>query len=72
MTGRWRRDRPPPAGTRLTLPEAAEYLGLAPKTLRNWRSAGVGPPGFTVGARVWFHAGDLDEWIDQQKAAAAA
>ncbi|MEV8166180.1 helix-turn-helix domain-containing protein [Rothia kristinae] len=63
---------PLPAGTRLTLTEAAAYLGLAPKTLRNWRSAGVGPPGFTVGARVWFHAGDLDEWIDQQKAAAAA
>ena len=63
---------PLPAGTRLTLPEAAAYLGIAPKTLRNWRSAGVGPPGFTIGGRVQFCAGDLDEWIDQQKAAAAA
>lgn len=52
----------------LSLPEAAAYLGLAPKTLRN--SLGPrAPKPFSVrpvriGSRVLFRKEDLDRFID--------
>lgn len=36
----------------LTTEEAAAMLGLSPKTLRNWHSAGTGPPSVTIGLRA--------------------
>jgi Helix-turn-helix domain len=55
----------------LTVPEAAEYLGLSPKTIRN----GVGPKAkdpFPVrpcrhGKRVFFRRRDLDAFVDSME-----
>jgi excisionase family DNA binding protein len=53
----------PPLTGLLTTAQAAAYLGLAPKTLRNWRSSGRGPKycGRRSGTR--YRRSDLDAWI---------
>lgn len=42
--------------------EAAEYLGISPGTLNNWRSAEVGPDYAVIGRRVRYAAEDIDAW----------
>lgn len=50
-----------------TTEDAANVLGLAPGTLTNWRSQGIGPrflkprPGM-----VRYRLEDLDAWMDEQ------
>lgn len=39
---------------------AAEYLGIALKTLDKWRCAGRGPRYLKLGARVLYPQGELD------------
>ena len=39
---------------------AADYLGLKPKTLANWRSRGCGPRYLKLGARVVYPQSELD------------
>ena len=50
--------------------EAAEYLGVAERTLRSWRSngridnKGTHPPRVYVrGKHVYYELGELEEWI---------
>ncbi|MEV8246994.1 helix-turn-helix domain-containing protein [Streptomyces rochei] len=38
----------------LTLPRAAEYLGISPNTLYVWRHRRQGPPSFRMGRRVMY------------------
>ena len=49
-----------------TLSEAAAalYIGVAPGTLRNWRSRGQGPPYLRVGRRRLYAVADLDRWLE--------
>lgn len=48
----------------LLLPrEAAEYLRRKPKTLRNWRTRGIGPTYTGTGHGVRYRKRDLDAWI---------
>ncbi|WP_051029098.1 helix-turn-helix transcriptional regulator [Nocardia takedensis] len=54
---------------RLTLPEAAEYLGFSRGTLYNFRHYGTGPRSYKIGNRLVYDRADLDLWIAQQKAA---
>jgi predicted DNA-binding transcriptional regulator AlpA len=42
--------------------EAAAYLGLTPKTLRNWRSLKKGPTYAKLGGRARYRRSWLDEW----------
>jgi len=42
--------------------QAAFYLGLAPQTLANMRSAGTGPRYRKHGHIVRYHIDDLDRW----------
>jgi len=52
----------------LTVKEVAEYLKLAEKTA--YRLAAEGKlPGFKVGGSWRFKKEDLQQWIEQQKAA---
>ena len=47
---------------------AAAVLDVAPKTLRNWRSRGEGPPYRKLrgaGVRYWVH--ELLQWADAQQ-----
>jgi predicted DNA-binding transcriptional regulator AlpA len=52
-------------GRLLSLAEAAAYVRLAPKTLRNKLSLGTGPRSYHVGAGRQFRVADLDAWIDK-------
>ena len=55
---------------RLPTRRAAEYLGVAPETLRNWRWRGRGPRysrlGDGPGARAVYRKGDLDNWLEER------
>ena len=46
---------------------AAAVLDVAPKTLRNWRASGAGPPHRKVGGsvRYWLH--ELVQWVEAQQ-----
>lgn len=51
---------------RLNHNEAANYLGVAPKTLSNWNSDGVGPTRIRVGGRCQYRVSDLDSFLAQK------
>lgn len=48
----------------LSTTEAAEILGLAPRTLENWRGQGQGPNWLKVGRSVGYRLADLITWRD--------
>lgn len=48
--------------------QAAARLGVVPKTLRNWRSAGTGPTALRLGRSVRYHIDGLDGWALGQAA----
>lgn len=50
----------------MTLPEVAEYLQIAERTVYQWAQSGK-IPSFKIG-NVWrFQRSDIDEWIDERK-----
>ena len=51
----------PPAA--LATADAAAYLGVAEKTLANWRGRRQGPAYVRAGARVVYRVADLDAWL---------
>ena len=42
---------------------AAQFLGVARKTLNGWNRAGVGPPRVRKGNRYWYIREKLKEWL---------
>lgn len=50
----------------LTTAQAAGELGLAPKTLRNWRTRGGGPPAVKMGAAVRYRRSALERWARER------
>lgn len=49
----------------LTTAQAAAYLGIAPKTLEQWRSnRQQHVPYLKIGGRVRYRLKDLDAWIE--------
>lgn len=50
----------------LHVSEAAEYLGLHPRTLDNWRSQGCGPRYVRVGRRIVYRVADLETYIESR------
>lgn len=58
----------------LTSEQAAEFLGVTPRTLVNWRYKGRGPKFIRTGAvhsRVLYRLRDLNAWLDDLESAAA-
>jgi excisionase family DNA binding protein len=53
----------------LTLPEVAQLLKIAEKTVYSMAQKGL-LPAFKVGGQWRFKRVDLDQWIEEQKAAA--
>lgn len=51
----------------LTLQEVAEYLGVPPTTIYQWRHKGEGPPGFRVGRHVRYRPADVEKWLEGQR-----
>lgn len=56
----------------LSSPEASRVLGIAPKTLRNWRANGTGPAYLKSGNRTLYRVEDLDAWLAAQVIGGAA
>jgi hypothetical protein len=44
--------------------DAARHLGIAPKTLANWRSAGKGPRFSRLGRAIVYRVEDLDRFVE--------
>lgn len=45
--------------------QAASFLGVAPKTLANWRSQGKGPKFCRLGRAIGYRQEDLDAFIEK-------
>jgi len=59
----------PPMGRFLRTRDAAAFLGLAPQTLRNWRSLQIGPPARKLSGRlIVYSVDDLRVWMDAREA----
>ena len=50
---------------------AAERLGIAKRTLRNWRVRGIGPNHIKVGRIPFYLDADIDKWIAERRTEAA-
>ena len=48
--------------TKLSTIEAAQYLGVTPARLRQWRVRDCGPPCHHNGRGVYYLSGDLRHW----------
>lgn len=52
----------------LTTPEAAEHIGVAPGTLRNWRNTSRHAIPFQkLGRKVSYRLADLDKWLEAHR-----
>lgn len=52
----------------LSTAEAAPLVGVAPKTLENWRTTGnFGPPFIKAGRRVVYDPADIDAWKEANR-----
>lgn len=49
----------------LTTQEAADYVGLKPRTLQTWRSEGRGPVYYKRNNRILYKPSDIDAWIEE-------
>lgn len=47
--------------------EVAAFLGIEPRTLDNWASAGQGPAYVKVGGRRKYDWTDVREWVESRK-----
>lgn len=55
----------------LSAKKTADYLGVSPRTLSNWRHRGIGPKYVRTGAvksPVLYRVRDIDEWIEAREA----
>ena len=58
-------DTTPHAARRcLSVEASAEYLGICPRTLDNWRSQRRGPRYVAVGRRRVYRISDLEEYLE--------
>jgi hypothetical protein len=55
----------------LTTGEVAVWLHMAPKTLRNWRSAGIGPTALKLRGAVRYDRAVVAAWIRDEASKAA-
>jgi predicted DNA-binding transcriptional regulator AlpA len=53
----------------LKLPEVAAELRTPEATLRYWRHVGKGPRSFKLGRAVVYEAGDVAQWLEEQRVA---
>ena len=59
----------PPTTDRLFTVEAlADYLGVSPKTIYDWRLKRTGPAAMKVGNQLRWRRSDVESWLDAQKA----
>jgi hypothetical protein len=61
---RWRRKRIPGYSPEL---ETAEELNVSLRTLRKWRSQGVGPPYVAIARRFYYSDEKRDAWVKSRE-----
>lgn len=55
------------ADPKLTEPEAAQYIGVAPATLTQWRCTGrYDLPFLKIGRLIRYRRSDLDAWLESR------
>lgn len=52
---------------RLNTSEAADYLGVHPLTLGNWRKKHTGPPYYRMGRLIQYTTADLDKYLRDRR-----
>lgn len=52
---------------RLSQSQAAEHLGVAPRTLEDWRNKSIGPSYYKLGKRVVYDRADLDQYLERSR-----
>lgn len=55
----------------LTTEQAAQFVGVKPDTLDQWRYRGRGPSYAKVGGAIRYKYGDLMKWIAERTVAAS-
>lgn len=53
----------------ITTTELASILRVPAETVRYWRHADKGPKSFKIGRRVLYAESDVNDWINEQRAA---
>lgn len=53
----------------LTTTEVADFLSVAPATLKFWRHRGTGPTACKVGRAVRYRGSDIQSWLEDQAGA---
>lgn len=52
----------------LSTKQAAELLGVSPRTLERWRCyRSDGPPYRALGTRCLYHPADLEAWLESRR-----
>ncbi|KAA1418133.1 helix-turn-helix domain-containing protein [Mumia zhuanghuii] len=49
-----------------TVADVSEYLGVAVKTLYQWRCHGLGPRSYRVGGYLRYRPDEVRAWVDAQ------
>ena len=52
--------------------EAADFLGISPRTMESWRVRGFGPAFVRVGGCARYRTDVLEAWIDSRSARSTA
>jgi hypothetical protein len=53
----------------ITEPEAAAQLGVDKRTLRKWRRANQGPPGYQrIGVKYFYRIQAIEQWLRSREA----
>lgn len=52
----------------MTRDDVAEYLGVPVATLAQWTYRGIGPQSIKVGRHRRYRPGDVEAWLDEQRA----
>jgi excisionase family DNA binding protein len=47
----------------MSIPDLATYLGISEKSIRMWRSRGLGPTAVKIGRHVRFRPADVEKWV---------
>jgi len=56
----------------LNTAEAAPLIGVAPKTLCNWRVAGNGPKHIRAGGKIAYDVADIEAWKSARRVASTS
>ncbi|MCD0280470.1 helix-turn-helix domain-containing protein [Xanthomonas melonis] len=54
----------PPERERMSVPDAARYMGMSKSTMDKMRHEGRGPRYLKIGGRIFYRVSDLDAYLE--------